>query len=380
MGLFGRVRYSEVQWPMVLFALLLTAFGIAFVASATTDPEISGWAREARMQTIWFCLALVAFTVCLHVPLETWRNLAIPAFVIAILLQLFMLSMRGTALVPTIKGAHNWLAFGSLRVQPSEFYKLAALLMAARLLARPQCDIRTWSTSLQVLALAGLPAVLIAREDLGSALTFGPLLIGILIFAGMPLRQLLTYCGAGLLLVGIGVASLHPASYQYKRIQAWLDPESHALTEGYQTIRALRSIGSGQWTGKGYSMGDQNLLGWLPEEHTDMIFSVVAEELGFLGASLVPLLFAGFALAGFYAAARCRDVFGRLVIAGFTCLIFGQATINLCVVMGLMPVTGITLPFMSYGGSSLLASFAGLGICAAASAARRRQLGRDTLM
>ena len=145
-------------------------------------------------------------------------------------------------------------------------------------------------------------------------------------------------------------------------------------SEGFQTLRSLRSIGSGQWVGKGYGVGDQNLLGWLPEKHTDMIFAVIGEELGFLGSVMVPVLFLLFGFAGLFAAVRCPAPYGRLVITGFTCLVIGQASVNLLVVMGLMPVTGITLPFYSYGGSSLLGTYAGLGLVAAASVARTRQL------
>jgi len=376
MAIVNRVAYGEVQWLLLSLGAVMTLFGLAFVVSATSDPAAPGWGREARMQLVWWLVAMSGCVACMHVSMVTWRQAAVPLFVAAIVVQLGMMVLAGSSLVPTIKGAHNWIAIGPARVQPSEFYKLASLLVTARLLANPHVDIRRFTWSAAVFAVGCLPAVLIAREDLGSAMTFVPMVAGMLVLAGMPLRYLVLALIAGGAVAAIGVVMLPEDSYQYKRLQAWMAPEQYALTEGFQTIRALRSIGSGQWVGKGYASGDQNLLGWLPEKHTDMIFAVIGEELGFFGALLVPLLFLGFGIAGLYAAVQCRDQFGRLVIGGFTCLVVGQATINLMVVMGLMPVTGITLPFFSYGGSSLLGTWCGLGVCAAASAARSKQLQR----
>ena len=376
MPLLQRVRWTEVQWLPFIMALVLTGFGLSFVISATMDPASpSGWGREAEMQLIWWGLALGACAVCVHLPLSLWRDTAIPMFIACLLLQVFMFLAAGSTLVPTIKGAHNWIAVGSLRVQPSEFYKIASLLVTARMLTNPAIDIRQFSWSCMVAAVGCLPALLIAKEDLGSALTFGPMVFGMLLLAGMPLRHLAIYLALVAFAATLGVMALPEDSYHIRRLHAWLNPEDFADTQGYQTIRSLRSIGSGQWLGKGYGVGDQNLLGWLPEKHTDMIFAVVGEELGFLGAALVPILFCAFGWACLFAAARCRVPYGRLVITGFGCLVVGQAFINLAVVTGMMPVTGITLPFFSYGGSSLLGTYIALGIVMSASLARQRQLG-----
>ena len=216
------------------------------------------------------------------------------------------------------------------------------------------------------LALAGVPSILLAKEDLGSALTFLPMVLGMLVLAGMRFWHIgILFIGfVGVLAAGVAMLPKEgPKSYQWRRIQAWLNPDQYALTEAFQTIRSLRSIGSGQWSGKGYAQGDQNLLGWLPEKHTDMIYAVIGEEVGFVGSAVVLLLYLCFGWAGLYAAAVTRDRFARNLIVGFTCLVMGQTAINLAVVLGLMPVTGITLPFISYGGSSLLALFIGVGLC-----------------
>jgi cell division protein FtsW (lipid II flippase) len=258
-----------------------------------------------------------------------------------------------------------------VRVQPSEFLKLAVLLASALVLTRPGFDARKLGHSLGALVFIGAPSAFLAREDLGTALTFMPMAFGMLIYAGMQIRHLTILCLLGIAVLTAGIASLPKdgdKAYQYHRIQAWLHPEDYALTEGYQTLRSIRSIGSGQVTGKGYAAGDQNRLGWLPEKHTDMIFAVVGEEIGFLGSVLVVILFLLFGLAGLHAATQSRDPFGRLVGIGYVCLVMGQESINLCVALGLMPVTGITLPFFSYGGSSLLSVYLGLGMLQAGQA------------
>ncbi len=364
--MFHRLRLRDVAWAPLLLACALTTMGVAFVISATYDPgERYGLGREARLQMAWCVVSLVGFLVCAHISNLSWKRLAMPGYLLTWVVLIAMSVFAGTALIPSIKGQHNWIALGPLRVQPSEFLKLAVLIATALVLTRPGYDARKWSHALGALAFAGLPALFLAREDFGSALTFIPMTVGMLIYAGMQLRHLsvLILLSIGLLIASI--ASLPkegPRAYQYHRVQAWLHPEDYALTEGYQTLRSMRSIGSGQITGKGYASGDQNRLGWLPEKHTDMIFAVLGEEMGFLGTTATLMLFLLFGLAGLHAATQARDVFGRLVGVGYISLIMGQMTINLSVALGLMPVTGITLPFFSYGGSSLLASYLGLGM------------------
>lgn len=382
MALLERPVYHQIDWSMLLAALVLTGIGIAFIVSATTHFGLTdAWGREASMQCVWLVIALGACLACLHVPTSLWREQAWLLWSGALLGQLLMIAAAGSPLVPTRNGAHNWLVVGRFSLQPSEFTKLATLCLLARFLSARGVRPGTLLHVFAALALAGLPALIIAKEDLGSALTFLPMALGVLLVAGMRLRHLAL---VGLLLGGVVIAGISllpregPRAYQWQRIEAWLDPEAHALTTGYQTLRALRSIGSGQWLGKGYGEGDQNRLGWLPEKHTDMIFGVIGEEWGFLLTSLVLVAICCFGYIGLLAALNCRDPFGRLVITGFTCLVMGQAAINLAVVLGLMPVTGITLPFFSYGGSSLLASYCGIGVCLGATAIRMSQFARST--
>jgi cell division protein FtsW (lipid II flippase) len=270
-------------------------------------------------------------------------------------------------------------------------------LVCARLVSSPDFQPARILHLAGALALAAVPSAMLVRSDLGSSLTFPPMILGMLLAMGMRMLHAVVIAFTCFVLI-VGSVTLAtvdapegssirkvqetvlprtgPKSYQYKRIMAWLNPDDYALTEGYQTARSVRSIGSGQFFGKGYLEGDQNRLGWLPEKHTDLIFAVVGEEVGFLGSALVLALLLAFAWVGLHTAATCRDPCGRALIVGYVCLIVGQSSINLAVAMGMMPVTGVTLPFFSYGGSSLLACHLGLGISLSAAIAPRRESTR----
>jgi rod shape determining protein RodA len=375
--MFHPLPAREVPWTWLGVTTALTAFGFAFVVSATYDPQASwGFGVEAVKQMQWWAVAVVMCIVVMHIPFGTWKNLAVAAYIAGIVMELLMMAAAGSSLVPRIKGQANWLVLGPVSVQPTEFIKLTTLLALARLTSLPEFDARRLLHAFGALALAAFPAALIALgNDLGSALTFPAMAFGMLIAAGMRLRHLAL--AALLLLAAATMLIWHMPKdgYQYKRIQAWRNPDEYSLTEGYQTIRSMRSIGSGQWAGKGWGAGDQNRLGWLPEKHTDLIFAVVGEESGLLGSSFALALFLSFAWLGLYRSSTCRDPCGRQLIAGYVCLIIGQASINLAVAMGLMPVTGVTLPFFSYGGSSLLACHMGLGLAVAAGCGKREGTG-----
>ncbi len=371
--LIQAVKPRLVPWALIAAVLLLTSYGIACVISACFDPAHSfGLGRESRLQLYWWAIAAGACLVVAHVTLGAWKQMAWPLYGLGVMVVVFMMLAAGSSLVPSIKGQANWIVVGPLRVQPVEFIKLSALLGCAKLMSGAGFDARKLHHAVLGLMVAAVPSALVARGDLGSGLTFVPMAIGMLYVAGMQLRWIAV--GAVLMsgVAVVGVMALPKDGYQYKRVQAYLHPDEYALTEGYQTQRSMSAIGSGQWLGKGYAVGDQNRLGWVPEKHTDLILAVAGEELGFVGTTVIMLLFVGFAWAGLSAAAQCRDPTGRLVITGYVCLIGGQASINIAVATGLMPVTGVTLPFFSYGGSSLLGSYIGLGLAISSCVAPRR--------
>jgi len=352
-------------------AALLTLFGALMVWSATWDESAAwGLGPEGRAQWTWWLVATIAALIAARVPWPTWQRLAPLAWIASVLAVMTLLALAGTALVPSIKGQHNWLVLGPLRIQPVELVKLGALLGCAWIGSRPWFEPQRLTNVGLLLAIAGLPAVLLAREDLGSALTFPAMAIGVLIAVGTPWRYLGLLAGIALVVIAIGVAALPkegPKSYQWKRIQAWLHPDDYALTEAYQTVRSVNSIGSGQVLGKGWGQGDQNRLGWIPEKHTDLIAAVVGEELGLWGCLLLLTLYVALAWSLLALAVEAREPSARLYLCGGASLLIGQAVLNLAVATGLMPVTGVTLPFISYGGSSLLGCWLVIGIARSAS-------------
>lgn len=370
-----RPDYARVPWWWLGASGLLTIVGLLFVVSATQETATDGvMTREGLAQLTWCGIGITACALAMHLSPLAWRRFSIPAALIGCALMLLMLVFAGTALVPRIKGQANWIVLGGIRLQPVELVKLGTLLACATFAAAPRFDARKAWHCLVVLAVAGIPSLIIAREDLGSALTFVPMAFGVLLVAGMRLRHLAV---AGLAVAVLVVGAYHALpregakAYQWRRIDAFLHPENYALAEAYQTDRAKRSIGSGQWVGKGYLQGEQNRLGWVPEKHTDLVFAVVGEEVGFLGSAGLVVLILAWCAGGLVAAAKAPGPWGRMYAGGFTCLIAGQASINLAVAMGMMPVTGVTLPFVSYGGSSLVACWLGLGVACSAAAGPR---------
>ncbi|MFM2089717.1 MAG: hypothetical protein RLZZ127_206 [Planctomycetota bacterium] len=361
------------RW-LVAACLALTGIGVAAVASAVWDPaRPAGLGREAVAQLGWCAVALAAGWTAARIPFAWWRSAAAPAWIAAVLVVLAMTVLAGTALVPRIKGQANWVVLGPLRIQPVEGLKIALLLAVAGLAAWPGFDARRLAHLLAAGLVAGVPAALIAREDLGSALTLVPMLAAVLVAAGMRIRHLVLGGMLAAAVVAAGVASLPqegPKAYQWRRIQAWWNPQDYQLTEGFQSERSVRSIGSGGWFGQGFAQGDQNRLGWVPEKHTDLISAVIGEEGGFAACAVLLALYAATALCLLRMARDARDPMARLVLAGAAGLLAGQAFINLAVATRLMPVTGVTLPFVSYGGSSLVASWLLIGICRSAAAAR----------
>jgi len=370
-----RPDYARVPWLWLGLSLALSAVGILFVISATAENAVDGLlSRDAASQLLWWLFGGIGCATALHVAPSTWRRFAFPAVIAGCAVMVLMMLLAGTPLVPRIKGQANWIVLGSVRLQPVELVKLATLLACATLAAAPNFDARKLAHCGWLLLVAGIPAAVIAKEDLGSALTIPPMAIGILLVAGMRLRHLILALLV-VALAGFAAYALLPRegakAYQWRRIDAFLHPGNYALAEAYQTDRSKRSIGSGQWLGKGWMEGEQNRLGWVPEKHTDLVFAVIGEEVGFVGSASFILLVLAWCGAGLLAASRAPGPWSRLVIGGFTCLVGGQAAINLAVAMGMMPVTGVTLPFVSYGGSSMVVCWLGLGMCASAASVER---------
>jgi len=343
---------------IVAFVTLgLVAFGLVMVYSATSASAALGNGDPMsylKRQAVYAFIGIVLMAVASRFDYHRLRYFAPP-----LLLASLVLCAAVLVVGPSINGAHRWFIVGPASFQPSELAKLSLCLFAAIYLARRRAP-RTFGELLKPLGLltALFCALIVVEPDLGTTITICGMMLAILLVAGVPIRLLVL---ASFLALGLGLLAIYMEPYRRARVFSFLDPWSDAQGAGFQIVQATIGIGSGGVTGAGLGEG-VGKISYLPEAHTDMIFAVIGEELGLIGASLVIAAFALLALVGFRIAMRCQDPFGKLLAAGITALVCGQAAINLAAALGIAPLTGIPLPFVSYGGSSLVVLLGAVGI------------------
>jgi len=344
---------QNVDWPLIGIGL-----GFAVLSGLTLANLHIGRAggTVALRQMVWFGIGLVALLVVASIDYKKLVRIAPIIYLLglAALAAVFVLGR-------TVSGARRWIVIGSVSVQPSELFKIAFVLMAVWVLTSRWAQPISRFTLLLVLPVAAIPFVLIMKQpDLGTALLLFPVLVALLVGAGIRLRLL-----GGLALAAIAalpVAWFFLKDYQRERILVYLDPFRDPLGTAYNVIQAKIAIGSGQLLGKGVSGATQSRLAFLPERHTDFIFAVFAEMWGFVGCLILLACYAFVLLRGFDIAASTREPVGRLVALGATSMLGAQVLINVGMVTGLLPVVGVPLPLMSYGGTSVLCSLMGLGL------------------
>ena len=345
------------QQLLLLVTLALVAFGLVMVYSSTSASAALANGDSSfylRKQGLYALVGVGFLILARRSDYRTLRQLS-PMLVLASVGLLLAVLVMGQ----TINGARRWLSVGPIVFQPSELAKLALLVFAAAYLARHPAP-RTLGELIKPLGLVTgvVCALLLAEPDLGTAITIGVMIGGILVVSGAPGRMLVTAFG---LCTGLVLAAAWFEPYRRARLLSFLNPWDDAQGAGYQIVQAMIGMGSGGWFGVGLG---QSVLkaNYLPEAHTDMIFAIIGEELGLVGTTALIGAYAAFAYAGFRVALGCRDPFGKRLAAGITTLVCGQAVINIAAVMGAAPLTGITLPFVSYGGSSLVVGLAAVGI------------------
>lgn len=353
---------------LLIVTICLAVFGQLMVYSASSAYAMTH--AEFNFDSLYFVKAGLLYSVAgvalmlgmILVPAGWLRRVA-PLVFIAALVGLAAVRVPGIGI--TANGAARWLAIGPLTVQPSEFAKLGTLLVVAVILAnrkRPPETIRELLMPLGV--LVGLVCALIMiQPDLGTTLALVLMVFALLVAVGTRALLLGKVLAIGL---AVGAILIYAAPYRRDRIFAFLDPWGQSADGAYQVVQSMIAIGSGGVFGVGLG-GSVQKVNFLPEAHTDMIFAVIGEELGLIGAVIVVGLFAAFAWAGYTIAMRTRDPFQRLLATGATALIVGQAIVNLGAVMGILPLTGIPLPLLSYGSSSRLVILALVGILIAIS-------------
>ena len=344
---------ATVRWGLLASALALTAIGLATVHSASAELGTDYFSR----QLVWVCVGLVAMVVAFGLNYHTLLGFSLPLYFVSLVALALVLVLGYEA-----GGAQGWFRLGSIGIQPSEFAKLVTALYLARYLAAPSTRQLPLRQIFIAILLVALPMLLIVLEpDLGGAAMFVPMAAGMLLVAGVRPRMLLTTLVAGLLAVVL-IWSLGMKPYQRQRVLTFLAPDTDPLGSGYQVRQSKIAVGSGELTGKGYGQGSQSQLRFLPARHTDFIFSVLAEEWGFLGVGAVLLLFSTY-LANLAAVAmRAQDRAGILLVVGLGSTFAFHVLYNSAMVIGLVPVTGIPLPFLSYGGSFMVLNFLGLGL------------------
>lgn len=390
----SRLYFRNFDWILLASVVGIVVFGlfVLFSAGRTTGSEADYHSR----QLIWCAIGFGAMLIALLVPYRTLDSLSIPVYGVALLLLIYLMFFPGS-------GADRWVAIGPFRLQPSEASKIALVLMLARVLSdrgREKIDIR-WLFLPGL--IAAIPFLLVLNQpDLGTSLVFGAIILPMLYWAGLPARLILlgvspvvgmmasanlyawilflvvlfvlliaSRASAIFLMVALGINMLVGVAapilwnqlhdYQKARILTFLDPNHDPLGAGYQIIQSAVAIGSGGFTGKGFLEGTQKGLSFLPEQHTDFIFSVVGEEFGFLGCGALLTLYALMLLRMLIIAARTRNRFASLMTVGFLSYLGFQVMVNVGMTLGLVPVTGLPLPLVSYGGSSLTTSLFAIG-------------------
>jgi cell division protein FtsW len=341
-------------------ALVCLGLVMVFSASSVRSYAASGSSSAvAQTQAVYVVLGLLLAVLASRVPVRAWRALAWPALLTSTALLVLVL-VPGVG--RTVDGATRWLVLpGGLTVQPSEVAKLALVLWGADLLARKRRRLRELRHLLVPLVpVTGLLALLVMLEpDMGTTLSLLSVLVALLWVAGLPLRcfaAMVAVLAAGSALLAVS------APYRLARVTAFLDPFADAQGTGYQAVQGFYAISSGGLLGVGLGGSQSKWSGGLPNTHTDFIFAIIAEETGLLGCLVVLALFATLTWAGLRIATRTDDLFVRFAASAVTCWIAAQAVINLGAVVGLLPITGIPLPLMSYGGSALLPTMVAVGM------------------
>jgi len=366
----GRVWADErrpirhVDWVLLLLTVALTAVGLLLLhsISATTPDEAAFWLVRVIKQGATAGFGLLVVVLIASFDYRFFKVYA--GFIyLAALAALVLVKIPGIGATDLSGVAQRWFAIAGLQITPSEITKVCAIVMLAAILS----EIRTPEPALadlaRVLAVAAVPLVLVfLQPDIGTSIVLAAIAVGMLIVAGTRLKHLLVLTATGMVLIGLAFQVGVIQDFQRQRLTAFLDRANAPEDAKYNLDQSLIAVGSGGLLGRGYLKGTQTNLDYVPRQHTDFIFTVAGEEFGFVGAMFVLLLYALILWRAIRIATLSKDPFGTLVAAGIASMFAIQMFVNIGMVIGIMPITGIPLPFLSYGGSSILVSFAAIGM------------------
>lgn len=348
------------DYTLLAVTMTLTLVGLVMVFSASAIVAGNRFQDPGfflKRQVAWLALGLLLMHLTSRIDYTLWKKLSIP-MLLGMLLLLVMVLVPGIGVAA--KGARRWLRLGPISMQPAEMVKLVTAIYMAAYLTRKGDKITSFREGLlpALIVLGLLSGLVLLEPDFGTVVVLGLVTVGMCFLAGARVSHLLTL---GLCAIPLVLMLILGSSYRRQRLMTFLAPWKEASAAGFQITQSFLAFGSGGPFGVGLGEGKQKLY-FLPEAHTDFVLALVGEELGLVGTATVILLFAVFVWRGFQIATRARVPFGRYLGMGITLLIGGQALVNAAVVTGLLPTKGLTLPFVSYGGSSLVVSLIGVGV------------------
>jgi len=355
--MFDRRFVQYFDWGLFGLAVVLGSFGLLTLYSVVNTGAVTPLKILYLKQMIWFGAGLVLMVISFLFNYKLLDRYAYAVYIFCVLLLIAVMFFG-----KYVGGSKRWLVLGPISIQPSEIVKLAVIITLASYYSK---NAYTRGFTLRQLftpvILVMIPFVLIVRQpDLGTALLVVLIAGSMTVFVKIERRSFLYLVATSM--VTIPLVWFFLKEYQKQRILTFLNPDRDPLGAGYHIIQSKISIGSGMLAGKGYLKGTQNALSFLPEQHTDFIFSVLAEEWGFVGSAILILLFLLLIIWGLNIAHSCRDPFGTILAVGISAMIFMQVFVNIGMVMGLMPVVGVPLPFISYGGSSIATMMIAVGL------------------
>ncbi len=350
------LSFRDFDWPLLLMVTVLCCLSVMEVHSATMHTRFASFESK---QIVWMVAGMAGMFVLSKIDYHRLLDWAPWAY------GIFLLSLVAVKLVGRrVMGARRWIALGPIQFQPSEWVKLVLVLAVARYFANLGGRDVSWKEIFKAFLMVGAPMLLVlAQPDLGTSLTYAPILVAGLFLGGISFRQasILIVCGTALA-VGVWSSGKILKPYQKARLTSFINPNNDPRGSGYQIRQSLIAVGSGGVWGKGTEKGTQTHGYFLPIPYTDFIFAAFSEEHGFVGAIFVLLLYFGILMRLIQNAQTASDLPGSLIIMGFVAVLTFQIMVNVGMVIGFMPVTGIPLPLMSYGGSSVLFAFLGLGV------------------
>jgi rod shape determining protein RodA len=357
--MIDRRLLQHFDWPFLGIALLIGGIGILALYSAVgADAEIAEARRLIYVkQSYWLAIGSGVMILLVMFSYRWLSRLAFPIYGVSIGLLIAVLFLG-----KEVSGSQRWLVFGPVSLQPSEIMKISLVIVLARYFSESVSEhgFSLWELW-KPLIWTVLPFALIVKQpDLGTSLILLLIAGSVILFVKIELTSLLCLTAGGM--ISSGMAWFFLRGYQKQRILTFLDPQGDPLGAGYHIIQSKIAVGSGLLLGKGFLKGTQNALSFIPEQHTDFIFSVLAEEWGFLGSVTVILLYLILIIWGLSVGARSKDPFGTVLAVGLTSMIFWQTFVNVGMVLALLPVVGVPLPLISYGGSSVLATMISIGI------------------